>query len=227
MLRERRMSIPIAITISLGLLFSGCGLDASQRENGQIVGTPTARTYEAYLASRRWTGPVPTQIVGDQTVFSVIENGIAPSKQVIEMYGEEEISEDMKTVKLRIQSGDHEYVLGEEGGKVKPGAKGARSFAWFNFCQPCAGLERGLYVLDLETGNQTHVASRASDTIGSVLISEPWVVYYAIGGEYPRTLQAHNLETGEDFTLDQDPPYGPTGPRGGIALNEGAVAWEG
>lgn len=230
MLRDRRMSTCIALTMSFGLLFSGCGLDACQRENGQGIGTPTARTYEAYLASRRWTGPVPTQAVNDQDVFSTIEVGHAPAKQVIEMSINEEVSEDGNTVKLRIQSGGHEYLLGEEGAAAKSGAKGARSFAWFFLCQPCNSLEGGLYVLDLETGTQTHVATRAENILGSVFVAEPWVVYFTYGEKYALDalmLQAHNLETGEDFTLDPEPPFEMRGPSGDIALNEGAVAWEG
>lgn len=230
MLRDRRASTVTVIALSLGLLISGCSLDAGQRENVQAIGTPTLRTYEAYLASRRWTGPIPTQAVDDQDVLSAIAVGNAPAKQVVEMSISEEVSEDRSTVKLRIQSGEHEYVLGEEGGTAKPGAKGARSFAWFFLCESCNNLEGGLYVLDLQKGTQTHVATRAENILGSVFVAEPWVVYFAYGEQYALdalTLQAHNLETGEDFTLDPEPPFEMRGPSGDIALNEGAVAWEG
>lgn len=186
--------------------------------------------YLTQVASLTRPGPFPTQNPSDREAMSPVEVGSSP-KQVsadISVSGESHTSEGVNTERLVLNWGDRKYELGAENGTAKWGAIGEHSFAWFFNCVSCKALDPGLYVLDLETGRQQWIAKTPADILGSVIVAEPWVLYYTAGdARYRAVLHAYNLDTTKDLILDKSAPYGMSGPRGTVALNEGAAAWIG
>jgi len=188
-------------------------------------GSADALTQIAGLAR---PGPFPTFSPGDREVFSAVVPGSIPERAIAEVSisAESYTKAGVNTERLTLTYGDHQYVLGAENGTAKWGAVGEHSFAWFLLCRPCVGLDPGLYVLDLRTGEQRWIAAHTEDVLGSVIVAEPWVLYYTSGNaRYHMVLHAFNLDTAKDMVLDVDATYPMAGPRDVFALNEGAAAW--
>ena len=186
--------------------------------------------YLTEVAGLNRPGPFPTLSPSDRETFSPVTVASAPKQAPADLSVSAETSTTagVNVERLLLTFGDRQYVLGAENGTAKWGAVGEHSFAWFFHCDSCKTLDPGLYVLNLETGEQRWIANTPSDVLGSVIVAEPWVLYYTPGkARYHAVLHAYNLDTTKDFILDEAASYGPAGPRGKVALNEGAAAWLG
>lgn len=196
--------------------------------------TPTDPAYGSadaltQIAGLTRPGPFPTLSPGDREAFSAVTQGSIAERALAEVTitAESYTKAGVNTERLTLTSGDRQFVLGAENGTAKWGAVGEHSFAWFFLCElSCKELDPGLYVLDLETGQQALLASNTENVLGSVIVAEPWVLYYTFGkARYHMILHAFNLDTAQDMVLDADATYPMAGPRDVFALNEGAAAW--
>jgi len=177
-----------------------------------------------------WERLFPTPSKTDLAALSVVEAAsVPPTPKKANAAIESETIRIGHLISLRfiVEVNEKKVQLGDDTGTARWGALGARSFAWFFVCKPCKEIEDGLYVLDLETGKEAKISSDPLNLLGSVIVEEPWVVYYSLAeGEWV-VLHAYNIDTTEDVILDSKLPFNLVAPKGELALNQGVVAWRG
>lgn len=198
--------------------------EATQTQSNDLV-YPTQVGGEA----SPYENPFPTQTTKEQAAMVLAEGAKAPNHSIsdFQITSESNRVNGFQSTRLILTNplSGEKTVLGDDEGVSVPGALGMNHYAWFYWCNDCKPDAQGLFVLDFETGKQTHISGNSLDVLGSVSIAEPWVLYFTLEGAGQTILHGYNLDKSFDIVLDKSIPY--TNPIGRYAVNESAAAWVG